>query len=168
MVVRVPESSRLPLADGLRAPLTCLSEARYGITWGVTGIARECIDVAVEYARGRELFGSTLAGKQLAQDKLARMMVRYETSVLLALHLAQLKATGALTPVQISVGKLNNVRDAVAVAHAARELLGGDGITDAYPVMRHLANLEAVRTYEGTDDIHTLAIGRALTGVSAF
>lgn len=166
--VRVPESARLPGAEGLRAPFACLTEARYGIVWGVTGIARECIDVAVRFARERTLFGGPLAGKQLAQDKLARMFVRYETSVLLALELARLKAAGALEPAQVSVGKLNNVRDAVAVAHAARELLGGDGITAAYPVMRHLANLEAVRTYEGTDDIHSLVIGRALTGVSAF
>lgn len=166
--VRLPADAALPEASGLSAPFACLTDARYGIAWGVTGIARACIDLAVEFTRERRLFGDALAAKQLTQDKLARMFVRYETSVLLALELARLKAAGPIDPVQISVGKLNNVQDAVAVAQAARQLLGGDGITSAYPVMRHLANLEAVRTYEGTDDIHALIIGRALTGHSAF
>lgn len=165
---RVPADAMLPGADGLRAPFACLTDARFGIAWGATGIARECIDVAAGFSRERRLFGDVLAAKQLTQDKLARMFVRYETSVLLALELARQKAAGPIDPVQVSVGKLNNVRDAVAVAHAAREILGGDGITSAYPVMRHLANLEAIRTYEGTDDIHSLIIGRALTGHAAF
>ena len=166
--VRVPDSARLPDAEGLRAPFACLTEARYGIVWGVTGVARECLDIATLFSRERVLFGEPLAAKQLTQDKLARMFVRYVTSVLLAMDLARLKAEGVLEPAQVSVGKLNNVRDAIVVAHVARELLGGDGITAQYPVMRHLANLEAVRTYEGTDDIHALVIGRALTGINAF
>lgn len=166
--VRVPESLRLPAAEGLKAPFGCLNEARFGIAWGVTGVIRDCIDVATDYSQNRMLFGQPLAAKQITQDKLARMFVSYETSVLLALHLAGLKAKGAVDPVQISVAKYNNVRAAIDAARVTREILGGDGVTSDYPVMRHMANLEAVRTYEGTDEVHSLIIGRALTGHSAF
>jgi glutaryl-CoA dehydrogenase len=166
--VRVPESLRLPAAEGLKAPFGCLNEARFGIAWGVTGVIRDCIDVATEYSQNRMLFGEPLAGKQITQDKLARMFISYETSVLLALHLAGLKAKGAVDPVQISVAKYNNTRAAIDAARVTREILGGDGVTSDYPVMRHMANLEAVRTYEGTDEVHSLIIGRALTGLSAF
>lgn len=158
----------LPGAEGLSAPFGCLAEARYGITWGAMGAARACLDAAVLRSAGREVFGSAIGAKQLVQNKLADAFVEYEKGMLLALHLAGLKDAKALTPAHVSVGKLNNVREAVAIAHAAREILGGDGVTDEFPVMRHLANLEAVRTYEGTDDIHTLVIGRALTGFAAF
>jgi glutaryl-CoA dehydrogenase len=158
----------LPGAVGLGAPFRCLTDARYGIAWGVLGAARACLDAAVTRSATREVFGGPIGGKQLVQARLAEAFVDYEKGMLLALHLGALKARGELTPAQMSVGKLSNVRTAIAVAHAAREILAGDGITAQFPVMRHLANLEAVRTYEGTDDIHTLVIGRALTGLAAF
>ncbi len=166
--VRIPESLRLPDAIGLSAPFACLNEARFGIAWGVTGAARECLAVAVDYVNDRSSFGTTLSSKQLVQEKLAESFVAYERSVLLALHVGRVKAAGQLTPTQISVAKLNNVRDAIHAAHLSRQVLGGNGITDEFPVMRHLANLEGVRTYECTDDIHALVIGRALTGRAAF
>lgn len=166
--VRVPGDAALPGAQGLRAPFSCLAEARYGIAWGVMGAARACLDAAVVRARTREVFGGPVAGKQLVQGRLADAFVEYEKGLLLALHLGRLKEAGRLTPEQISVGKLNNVREAIAIASAARSILAGDGITDAFPVMRHLANLEAVRTYEGTDEVHALVLGRALTGIPAF
>lgn len=165
---RVPASARLPLAAGLSAPFTCLNEARFGIAWGAMGAARSCIEVAVERARSREVFGAPIGSKQLVQQRLADMLVEYEKGMLLALHLGRLEERGAITPVQISVGKLNNVREAITIAQNARTILGGDGVTSEFPVMRHLANLESVRTYEGTDDIHTLVIGRSLTGIAAF
>lgn len=166
--VRVPESSRLPEAVGLRAPFSCLNEARYGIIWGVMGAARTCFEVALDRSTSREVFGGPIGRFQLTQDKLATMLLEYEKGVLLALHIGRLKEAGALTPPQISVGKLNNVREAITIAGNARSILGGDGVTSEFPVMRHMANLEAVRTYEGTDEIHSLVIGRALTGVGAF
>lgn len=158
----------LPGASGLSAPFSCLTEARYGIVWGVMGAARSCLDVAIVRSVTREVFGSPLGAKQLVQQRLADSYVEYQKGMLLALHLGALKQSGALTPAQVSVGKLNNVREAIGIAHAARETLGGDGVTSEFSVMRHLANLESVRTYEGTDDIHTLVIGRALTGLAAF
>ena len=158
----------LPDARGLSAPFSCLTEARYGIVWGVMGAAAACLDVAVARASDREVFGSPIGAKQLVQQRLADSFVEYEKGMLLALHLGRLKDAHTLVPAQVSVGKLNNVREAITIAHAARETLGGDGVTDEFPVMRHLANLEAVRTYEGTDDIHTLVIGRSLTGLPAF
>lgn len=158
----------LPDALGLSAPFSCLTEARYGIVWGVMGAAAACLDAAVERSTSREVFGSPIGAKQLVQKRLADAFVEYEKGMLLALHLGRLKDAHALAPAQVSVGKLNNVREAIAIAHAAREILGGDGVTSEFPVMRHLANLESVRTYEGTDDIHTLVIGRALTGLAAF
>jgi glutaryl-CoA dehydrogenase len=166
--VRVPESAMLPGAHGLSGPFACLNEARFGITWGAMGAARSCLEAALSRARIREVFGHPIGSRQLIQAQLADMFVEYEKGVLLALHLGRLKERGALTPAQISVGKLNNVREALRIAQTARSILGGDGITNAFPVMRHLANLESVRTYEGTDEIHQLVLGRELTGFSAF
>ena len=166
--VRVPESAMLPGARGLSGPFACLNEARFGIVWGAMGAARSCLEAALGRARSREVFGQPIGSRQLIQAKLADMFVEYEKGLLLALHLGRLKERGALTPVQISVGKLNNVREALRIGQEARSILGGDGITSAFPVMRHLANLESVRTYEGTDEIHQLVLGRELTGISAF
>ncbi|MDQ0615511.1 glutaryl-CoA dehydrogenase [Microbacterium sp. W4I4] len=166
--VRLPTDAVLERSRGLSAPLSCLNEARFGISWGVMGIARECLAIGIDYALERQSFGSALAGKQLVQARLAEMMVGYQNGMLTALHIADRKAAGVLQPAQISIAKLNNVRTAIAIAQSTRELLAGDGVTGLHPVMRHMANLEAVRTYEGTDDIHALTIGRALTGVSAF
>lgn len=168
IVLEGVRAEALPDAVGMSAPFRCLTDARYGIAWGVLGAARACLDAAIERSTTREVFGGPIGGKQLVQARLADAFVEYEKGMLLALHLGALKARGELTPAQMSIGKLNNVRQAIAVAHAAREILAGDGITAEFPVMRHLANLEAVRTYEGTDDIHTLVIGRALTGLAAF
>jgi len=166
--VRVPASAQLPGARGLSGPFSCLNEARYGIVWGAMGAARDCLEVSIARATTRQVFGRPIGATQLIQEKLANMLVEYEKGVLLALHLGRLKEAGRLTPTQISVGKLNSVREALAIAREARTILGGDGITNAFPVMRHMANLESVRTYEGTDEIHTLVLGRALTGLAAF
>jgi glutaryl-CoA dehydrogenase len=166
--VRVPDSNRLPDAKGLRAPFSCLNEARYGIVWGVMGAARTSLEVAIGRATSREVFGTPIGGFQTTQNKLADMLLEYEKGVLLALHLGRKKDAHELDPSQISVGKLNNVREAIKIAGMARSILGGDGVTDEFPVMRHMANLEAVRTYEGTDEIHSLVLGRALTGIAAF
>jgi glutaryl-CoA dehydrogenase len=166
--VRLPASAMLPGARGLSGPFACLNEARYGIVWGAMGAARSCLEAAIGQSRTREVFGQPIGARQLIQAKLADMLVEYEKGVLLALHLGRLKDRGALTPAQISVGKLNSVREALAIASTARAILAGDGITNAFPVMRHLANLEAVRTYEGTDEIHQLVLGRELTGIAAF
>jgi glutaryl-CoA dehydrogenase len=166
--VRVPESAVLPGARGLSGPFACLNEARFGIAWGAMGAARSCLEAAIGRARIREVFGHPIGSRQLIQAQLADMFVEYEKGLLLAMHLGRLKERGALTPAQISVGKLNNVREALRIAQHARAILGGDGITSEFPVMRHLANLESVRTYEGTDEIHQLVLGRELTGMSAF
>lgn len=166
--VRVPRGAILPHARGLSGPFACLNEARYGIVWGAMGAARACLEAAIGRARTREGFGRPIGATQLVQAKLADALVEYEKGMLLALHLGRLADRGALTPAQISVGKLNSVREAIAIASAARAILAGDGITDEFPAMRHLANLEAVRTYEGTDEIHQLILGRALTGLTAF
>ena len=166
--VRVPASAQLPGARGLSGPFSCLNEARYGIVWGAMGAARDCMEVSIARATTRQVFGRPIGATQLIQEKLANMLVEYEKGVLLALHLGRLKEAGRLTPTQISVGKLNSVREALAIAREARTILGGDGITNAFPVMRHMANLDSVRTYEGTDEIHTLVLGRALTGLAAF
>ncbi|GAA2063034.1 acyl-CoA dehydrogenase family protein [Leifsonia soli] len=166
--VRLPSSAVLPGARGLSGPFSCLNEARYGIVWGAMGAARDCLEVSIRRATTREVFGRPIGANQLIQEKLANMLVEYEKGMLLALHLGRLKEAGRLTPAQISVGKLNSVREALAIAREARTILGGDGITNAFPVMRHMANLESVRTYEGTDEIHTLVLGRALTGLAAF
>ena len=166
--VRLPASAMLPGAAGLSGPFECLNEARYGIIWGVMGAARTCLDVAIDRSRTRQVFGKAIGEMQLTQQKLADMFLEYEKGMLLALHIGRLKDDGRLGPEQISVGKLNNVREAISIARKARTILGGDGVTSEFPVMRHMANLESVATYEGTDEIHTLVIGRALTGFPAF
>jgi glutaryl-CoA dehydrogenase len=166
--VRLPADAILPGSKGLSSPFKCLNEARYGIVWGVMGAARSCLEAAVDRSQTREVFGAPIGGKQIIQAKLADMFVEYEKGLLLALHLGRLKDAGNLTYGQISVGKLNNVREAIKIAGTARAILGGDGITSDFPVMRHMANLESVRTYEGTDEVHQLVIGRELTGIAAF
>jgi glutaryl-CoA dehydrogenase len=166
--VRLPGSARLPLAEGLRAPLSCLSEARFGIVFGSIGAARDCLETALAYAAERTQFGRPVAGFQLTQQKLADMSLELSKGLLLALHLARLKEAGTLRPEQVSVGKLNNVREAIAIARECRTILGGAGITLDYPPLRHANNLESVLTYEGTSEVHTLAIGQALTGLSAY
>jgi glutaryl-CoA dehydrogenase len=166
--VRLPEGAVLPGAEGLRGPFACLNEARYGIIWGSMGAARNCFECALEYAKGREQFGKPIASFQLTQEKLVNMMLEVEKGTLLALHLGRMKDEGTLRPEQISFGKLNNVREAIEIAREARTILGGNGITLDYPVMRHMNNLESVRTYEGTDEVHTLILGNAITGIPAF
>jgi glutaryl-CoA dehydrogenase len=166
--VRLPAEAMLPKAEGLRGPFACLNEARYGIVWGSMGAARSCFECALEYAGQREQFGKPIASFQLIQEKLVNMMLEIEKGTLLALHLGRMKDEATLRPEQISFGKLNNVREAIKIAREARTILGGNGITLDYPVMRHMNNLESVRTYEGTDEIHTLILGNAITGLPAF
>jgi glutaryl-CoA dehydrogenase len=166
--VRLPADARLPDAVGLRAPLSCLTEARYGIVWGALGAARDCLHTAIEYARTREQFGRPIAAFQLTQAKLADMAVELQKGYLLALHLGRRADGGSLRPEQVSVGKLNNVREALAIARQCRTILGANGISGEYPVMRHANNLESVLTYEGTSEIHQLVLGQSLTGLSAF
>ncbi len=166
--VRVPDSVRLPHARGLRAPLGCLTEARYGIVWGALGAARDCLDTAIGYACTREQFGRPLAGFQLTQAKLADMALELQKGYLLALHLGRLHDAGRLRPEQVSAGKLNNVREALAIARQCRTILGANGVSGEYPVLRHANNLESVLTYEGTSEIHQLVLGQALTGIGAF
>jgi len=166
--VRVPDTALLPGATGLSGPFGCLNEARFGIVFGVMGAARACLDVAIVRSTTREVFGKPIGSFQLTQAKLADMMLEYEKGLLLALHLGRLKEKGELTYAQISIGKLNNVREAIKIASTARSILGGDGVTSEFPVMRHMANLEAVRTYEGTDEVHALVVGREMTGLNAF
>jgi glutaryl-CoA dehydrogenase len=166
--VRLPAEAMLPGAKGLKGPFACLNEARYGIIWGSMGAARSCFECALQYARGREQFGKPIASFQLTQEKLVNMMLEIEKGTLLALHLGRMKDEGSLRPEQISFGKLNNVREAIEIAREARTILGGNGITLDYPVMRHMNNLESVRTYEGTDEVHTLILGNAITGIPAF
>ncbi|WP_203861546.1 acyl-CoA dehydrogenase family protein [Plantactinospora mayteni] len=166
--VRLPADAQLPAATGLRAPLSCLTEARYGIVWGALGAARDCLHTAIDYAGGREQFGRPIAGFQLTQAKLADMAVELQKGYLLALHLGRLADAGRLRPEQVSVGKLNNVREAIAIARQCRTILGANGISGEYPVLRHANNLESVLTYEGTSEIHQLVIGQRLTGLSAF
>jgi glutaryl-CoA dehydrogenase len=166
--VRLPASAQLPEAKGLRAPFACLSEARYGIVWGAMGAARDAFTAALEYSLEREQFGRPLAGYQLTQEKFANMVVEIEKGTLLALHLGRLKDAGQLTPEQISLGKLSNVREAIAICREARTILGGNGVTLDHSPMRHASNLESVRTYEGTDEVHALILGQAVTGIGAF
>ncbi|WFE63633.1 acyl-CoA dehydrogenase family protein [Micromonospora sp. WMMD714] len=166
--VRLPADARLPEAVGLRAPLSCLTEARQGIVWGALGAARDCLETALAYATTRTQFGRPLAGFQLTQAKLADMAVEWNKGLLLALHLGRLADAGTLRPEQVSVGKLNNVREALAIARQCRTILGANGISGEYPVMRHANNLESVLTYEGTSEIHQLVVGQRLTGLSAF
>ncbi|SCE79688.1 glutaryl-CoA dehydrogenase [Micromonospora mirobrigensis] len=166
--VRLPADARLPEAVGLKAPLSCLTEARHGIVWGALGAARDCLETTLEYATTRTQFGRPLAGFQLTQAKLADMAVEWNKGLLLALHLGRLADAGSLRPAQVSVGKLNNVREALAIARQCRTILGANGVSGEYPIMRHANNLESVLTYEGTSEIHQLVIGQTLTGVSAF
>jgi glutaryl-CoA dehydrogenase len=166
--VRLPDDAMLPGVQGLKGPLSCLSEARYGILWGVTGAARACFDAAVAYAGSREQFGQPIAGFQLTQGKLAWMATDLGRAQLLALHLGRLKEAGPLRPEQVSMGKMSNVRTAIDIARQARTILGANGVTLEYPAIRHANNLEAVLTYEGTEEIHMLAIGQAITGISAY
>ncbi|HLL62761.1 MAG TPA: acyl-CoA dehydrogenase family protein [Propionibacteriaceae bacterium] len=166
--VRLPGSALLPEAKGLRGPLSCLNEARFGIVFGALGAARDCLETAIAYATTREVFDRPLAGFQLTQAKLADMALELQKGFLLAMHLGRLKDAHRLEPRQVSLGKLNNVREALAIARECRTILGASGITGEYPVMRHAANLESVLTYEGTSEVHQLVIGQALTGESAF
>ena len=166
--VRLPADAVLPGVTGLKGPLSCLSEARYGILWGVTGAARSCYVAAAEYARTREQFGRKIGGFQLTQAKLAWMLADLSRAQLLALHLGRLKESGKITPEQVSLGKMSNVRTAIDIARQARTVLGANGVTLEYPVIRHANNLESVLTYEGTEEIHTLALGQAITGISAY
>ncbi len=166
--VRLPADAVLPEVKTLRGPLSCLSEARFGIVWGALGAARDCLASAIDYASSREIFDRPLASFQLTQAKLADMALELQKGFLLAVHLGRLKDAGKLDPRQVSLGKLNNVREALAIARECRTILGANGITLEYPVMRHAANLESVLTYEGTSEVHQLVIGQALTGESAF
>ncbi|MDJ0333874.1 acyl-CoA dehydrogenase family protein [Salinibacterium sp. G-O1] len=166
--VRVPGDALLPGAEGLGGPFACLNEARYGIAWGVIGAARDSYRAALEYSLQRTQFGKPLAAFQLTQAKLVDMALEIEKGMLLALHLGRLKDRGELKSHQISMGKLNNTRVAIDVARSARAMLGGNGITLDYSPLRHANNLESVRTYEGTDEVHTLVLGNAITGIAAF
>ncbi|MEV5315003.1 acyl-CoA dehydrogenase family protein [Streptomyces sp. NPDC052610] len=166
--VRLPADAVLPGATGLRGPLSCLSHARYGIVWGAMGAARSCFETAVDYARTREQFGRPLGGFQLTQAKLADMAVELHKGILLAHHLGRRMDAGRLRPEQVSFGKLNNVREAIEICRTARTILGANGISLEYPVMRHATNLESVLTYEGTVEMHQLVLGKALTGLDAF
>ncbi len=166
--MRVPDSARLPLATSLRAPLTCLAEARYGIIFGAVGAARDSFEVALNYASTREQFDGPISRHQLTQEKLARMATSLNTSMLLALHLGKLKDAHEIKPEQISMGKFNNAMTAIEITRDARTILGAAGITTDYSVFRHMNNLESVLTYEGTHEIHALTIGEALTGIAAF
>ncbi|GIE84429.1 acyl-CoA dehydrogenase family protein [Actinoplanes regularis] len=166
--VRLPDSARLPGARSLGAPLSCLNEARFGIIFGATGAGRDCLRTALDYANTRVQFDRPIAAFQLTQEKLANMAVDLNTAALLAVHLGRLKDAGTLKPHQVSVGKLNNVRKALAIARECRTILGASGVTLEYSPLRHANNLESVLTYEGTSEIHTLVIGQALTGHPAY
>lgn len=166
--VRLPAEAQLPQARGLSGPLACLSEARFGIVFGSVGAARDCLETTIDYVGSREVFDKPLAAYQLTQAKLADMAVELGKAQLLALHLGRLKDDGRIRPDQVSFGKLNNVREALKIARQCRTLLGANGITLEYPVLRHANNLESVLTYEGTSEVHQMVIGETLTGVSAF
>ncbi|MGH6654653.1 MAG: acyl-CoA dehydrogenase family protein [Actinocrinis sp.] len=166
--VRLPAAAQLPLARGLGAPLACLNEARFGILFGAVGAARDCLQAALSYADQRVQFGRPISGFQLTQKKLADMAVALNTAMLLAVHLGRRKEAGAIRPEQVSAGKLNNVRTAIDIARQCRTILGANGVSLDYPPIRHANNLESVLTYEGTEEIHTLVVGQALTGQSAY
>ena len=165
---RLPADAVLPEVRGMRGPLSCLNEARYGIIWGSMGAARACFQSALEYATTRVQFDRPIGGFQLTQQKLADMLVELSKGTLLALHLGRMKDEGRLAPEQVSLGKLNNVREALAIARTARTILGANGVTLEYPVIRHANNLESVLTYEGTSEVHSLILGQAVTGLAAF
>jgi glutaryl-CoA dehydrogenase len=166
--VRLPADAILPGATGLRAPLSCLTEARYGISWGALGAARDCLETALAYATSREQFGRPIAGFQLTQAKLADMALELQKGMLLALHLGRKADAGTMTPAMVSMAKLNSTREAIKIARTCRTILGANGVSGEYPVLRHANNLESVLTYEGTSEIHQLVIGQTLTGISAF
>jgi glutaryl-CoA dehydrogenase len=166
--VRVPDENRFPEISSLRGPLSCLNEARYGIVWGAVGAGRACFESALDYAKERIVFNKPIAGYQLTQQKLAEMALEVNRATLVALHLGRMKDDGTLLPQHVSLGKMGNVRGAIEVARTARTILGGNGITLEYPVIRHINNLESVLTYEGTHEVHTLVVGNALTGENAF
>jgi glutaryl-CoA dehydrogenase len=166
--VRVPDENMLPGASTLRGPLSCLDEARYGIVWGSVGAARACFEAALEYSKERIVFERPISSYQLTQEKLAEMALEINRGMLVALHLGRMKDGGTLRPEHVSLGKMGNVRGALDVCRSARTILGGNGITLEYPVIRHMNNLESVLTYEGTHEVHTLVIGGALTGTQAF
>jgi glutaryl-CoA dehydrogenase len=166
--VRLPASAMLPEATSLRGPLSCLNEARYGIVWGAMGAARACLEAALDYSKERMAFGRPIGATQIQQQKLAMMALEVNRGTLLALHLGRMKDQGRLAPEHVSMGKLGNVNAALEVARTARQVLGANGITLEYPVIRHMNNLESVVTYEGTADVHALVVGGALTGINAF
>ncbi len=166
--VRLPESARLPEVHSMRGPLSCLNEARYGILWGAVGAGRACYEAALGYSKQRVQFDVPIASFQLTQRKLVEMMVKVNKGTLLALHIGRMKDEGRLDPAQVSFGKMDNVREALWIAREARSVLGANGITLEYPVIRHMNNLESVYTYEGTNEVHTLVLGEAITGLSAF
>ena len=166
--VRVPDENLLPEATTLRGPLSCLNEARYGIVWGAVGAGRACFEAALDYARERIVFGKPISGYQLTQQKLAEMALELNRGMLVALHIGRMKDAGTLRPEHVSLGKMGNVRGAMEVCRSARTILGANGVTLEYPVIRHMNNLESVLTYEGTHEVHTLVVGNALTGQNAF
>jgi glutaryl-CoA dehydrogenase len=166
--VRLPADAVLPGVASLRGPLSCLNEARYGIVFGTLGAARDCLETAIDYSINREQFDKPIAGFQLTQKKLADMALELGKGMLLALHLGRLKDEHLIRPEQVSLGKLNNARESLAIARECRSILGGNGITLEYPVIRHMNNLESVFTYEGTNEMHTLVVGEALTGIAAY
>jgi glutaryl-CoA dehydrogenase len=166
--VRLPASAMLPGVEGLKGPLSCLNEARFGIIWGVMGAARSCFDTALTYSKERIQFDRPIASFQLTQKKLADMALELNKGTLLAYHLGRMKEAGRLRPEHVSIGKLNNTREAIKIARTSRGILGANGITLEYPIMRHMTNLESVITYEGTEEVHTLVIGEQLTGLKAF
>jgi glutaryl-CoA dehydrogenase len=166
--VRLPADAVLPNVEGLKGPLSCLNEARYGIVWGVMGAARSCFETALNYSKERVQFGKPIAAFQLTQKKLADMALELNKGTLLAHHLGRTKEAGRLRAEQVSIGKLNNTREAIKIARTCRGILGANGITLEYPIMRHMTNLESVITYEGTEEVHTLVIGQTLTGERAF
>jgi glutaryl-CoA dehydrogenase len=166
--VRVPRQNLLPGVVGLKGPLGCLTQARFGISWGALGAARACYEAAVAYARERVQFGAPIASKQLVQEQLVEMAMEIAKGQIMALHFARVKDAGGISPVQVSLCKKNNVGWALRIARTARGILGGNGILLDYPVIRHMLNLESVYTYEGTNEVHTLILGNALTGHNAF
>ncbi len=165
---RLPARAVLPGVKGMKGPLSCLNEARYGVAWGSMGAARACFESALTYAKTRVQFDRPIGGFQLTQAKLADMLTELSKGTLLALHLGRMKDQGTLRPEHVSLGKMNNVREAIEIARTARTILGANGVTLEYPVIRHMNNLESLLTYEGTNEIHTLILGQALTGISAF
>jgi glutaryl-CoA dehydrogenase len=166
--VRLPGSAVLPHVTGMKGPLSCLNEARYGILWGVVGAARACYEAALDYAKTRHQFGKPIASFQLTQEKLVNMLLELNKAALVAYHLGRMKDEERITSQHVSFGKLNNVREALEICRSARTILAANGITLEYPVIRHINNLESVLTYEGTSEIHTLVLGEAITGIQAY